>query len=368
MSRANLLYDSVWVLALALNSTEELTNASLVKDRLSSVAFAGASGSISLSGSSQNLRRVDIFQIQKGDPKKIGYYQNNSVVVNDTSLVSIPSDSLPRYYESLPLWLYIVLQIVLCGLIVFTAMLLVLYLCFRKEPEIKATSPYLSLLAFIGVFSLFIGLELQVIATSSSNVAFGICLAQTWLLDHGDNIILATVLVKMVRIYYIFKSFSKMGREWSDRVLFLVIICMTLVTTIGDTLWGIIGPRDVYRAEILDYGEVFVIVECYIEHPLYYVSIVYGSALCVALVVVAILTRKIQRKHFKDTKKTNLFVVSTSIFVPIIVISSALVVNLILYTVLEVGSHTAIGTLYLALFVVPKILPPLWRWIKRHCS
>ena len=368
MSRANLLYDSVWALALALNSTEELTNASLVKDTLSSVAFAGASGSISLSASSQNFRRVDIFQIQEGDSKTIGYYQNNSVVVNHTSLVSIPYDSLPRYYESLPLWLYIVLQIVLCGLIVFTAVLLVLYLCFRKEPEIKATSPYLSVLAFIGVFSLFIGLELQVIATSSSNVSFGICLAQTWLLDHGDTIILATVLVKMVRIYYIFKTFSKMGRGWSDRVLFLVIICMTFVITINDTLWSTIGPRDVYRAEILDDGAVFVIVECYIEHPLYYVSIVYGSALCVALVVVAIMTRKIRRKHFKDTKKTNLFVVSTSIFVPIIVISSALVVNLILYTVLEVGSHTAIGTLFVALFVVPKILPPLWRWIKRHCS
>ena len=136
--------------------------------------------SIRLSGSSQNLRRVDIFQIQKGDPKKIGHYQNNSVVVNHTSLVSIPSDSLPRVHILLPLWLSIVLQIVVGGLMVFTAVLLVLYLCFRKEPEIKATSPYLSLLAFIGLFSLFIGTELHVLEVSLSKLSTPFCLSLMW--------------------------------------------------------------------------------------------------------------------------------------------------------------------------------------------
>ena len=219
MSRANLLYDSVWALALALNGTEELTNASLVKDTLSSVAFAGASGSISLSGSSQNLQRVDVFQIQEGNSKVTGHYLNNSVVVNHTSLVSIPSDSLPRVYTSLPLWLNIVLGIVLYGLIVFTAVLLVLYLCFRKEPEIKATSPYLSLLAFIVIY-IFLGTDLQVISSSSSYVYPPLCLSIVWLLDHGDVIILATVIVKMVRVYHIFNYFGKTGRVWSDRILF----------------------------------------------------------------------------------------------------------------------------------------------------
>ena len=109
--------------------------------------------------------------------KKIGHYQNNSVVVNHTSLVSIPSDSLPRVYISLPLWLNIVLGIVLYGLIVFTAVLFVLYLCFRKEPEIKATSPYLSLLAFIGLFSL---LELHVLEVSLSKLSTPFCLSLMW--------------------------------------------------------------------------------------------------------------------------------------------------------------------------------------------
>ena len=369
MSRANLLYDSVWTLALALNGTEELTNASLVKDTLSSVAFAGASGSISLSGSSQNLRRVDIFQIQKGDPKKIGYYQNNSVVVNHTSLVSIPSDSLPRYYESIPLWLSIVLQIVLCGLIVFTAVLLVLYLYFRKEPGIKATSPYLSVLAFFGVISLFLGLEVQVIIASNTTIYIStpLCLSITWFIDHGDIIILATVIVKMVRVYYIFTTFSKMGRGWSDRVLFLVIICMTLVATIIDTLWSIIGPRGVEEEERLVDGEVLVTVDCVLgqDHPLFYISLVYATALCIVMVVVAIMTRKIRRKHFKDTKKANLFVVSTSVLVPILVISATLVYDPVLFIVLEFVSHSGIGILYVTLFLIPKIIPPFWRWIAR---
>ena len=366
MSRVNLLYDSVWALALALNSTEELTNASLAKDRLSSVAFAGASGSISLSGSSQNLRRVDIFQIQVGDSKTIGHYVNNSIVVNHTSLVSIPSDSLPQVHTSLPLWLYIVLQILLCGLMVFTAVLLVLYLCFRKEPEIKATSPYLSLLAFIGVFFIFLGTDLQVISTASSYVSPPLCLSILWLLDHGDVIILSTVIVKMVRVYHIFNYFGKTGRVWSDMILFLKIICMTLVATVIDTLWSTIGPRGVEKTERVVDGEVLVTVSCRLdEHHLFlYVSSCYVTVLRIVLVVIAIMSRKIRRKHFKDTKKANLFVVLNVPFSVTLWTFHILISDRILRIVLDFVSLSSFGILYVALFLIPKIMPPLWRWIK----
>lgn len=366
-SRANLLYDSVWALALALNSTEEPNNASLVKDRLSSVAFAGASGSISLNSTSQNLRKVDIFHIQGGYPKIIGHYSEHTVVLNHTPLVSIPSDSLPRVYTSLPLWASIVLGVVLFGLVILTAVLLLLYLCFRKEPEIKATSPYLSLLAFAGVFSIFIGTQLQVISASSSNVSTPLCLSIVWLIEHGDVIILATVIVKMIRVYHIFNYFGKTGRVWSDTILFLEIICMTLVATVIDTLWIIIGLHGVEKTERVVDGEVFVTVSCrlYEYHFLLFISSCYGAALRIVLVVVAIMSRKIRRKHFKDTKKANIFIALNIPFAFMLLISYNLISDRTLRIVLDFVSLNSFSILYVAFFLIPKIIPPFWRRLKK---
>ena len=136
-------------------------------------------------------------------------------------------------------------------------------------------------------------------------------------------------------------------------MLFLVIICMASVATIIDTLWSIIGPHGVEEEEILVDGEVFVRVDCVLgeDHPLFYMSFVYAITLRIVLVVVAILTRKIRRKHFKDTKKANLFVFSTLLFAPILLISATIIVtDTILYALLDFVSYIGIGMLYITLF------------------
>ena len=131
----------------------------------------------------------------------------------------IPSDSLPRVYTSLLPRLNIVLQIVLCGLIVFTAVLLALYLCFRK---------------------------------------------------------------------------------------------------------------------------IYIIV----------------------LVLVALVSWKILHKHFKDTKKFNLLVVLNLPISLTLWTSYILSSDRSLHIVLDFVSLSSFGLLYVALFLIPKIMPPLWRWIE----
>jgi len=173
-SYANVLHDEVWSLALALNrSLETLTmlNISLadygfgqttitnaIAESLSKVSFQGAAGYIKFNSYQEAGSSVNIFQIQSGHPVLVGVYNpnDNDLTLDNSQLLSaILADHFETVYKVLPQWLMITIFSI-CGLLyITTTVILVLFLYWRNKPEIKATSPYLSLTFFAACYLVY---------------------------------------------------------------------------------------------------------------------------------------------------------------------------------------------------------------------
>ena len=94
----------------------------------------------------------------------------------------------------------------------FTTIVLVVYLYYRSHKEVKATSPYLSMLVFVGCYLLCLAAVCE--ATKASfeltHCAFTAIVSITILLIvNGIGLILLTIFITMFRIYLIFFSWMK---------------------------------------------------------------------------------------------------------------------------------------------------------------
>ena len=94
---------------------------------------------------------------------------------------------------------------------------------------------------------------------------------------------------------------------------------------------------------------------------------VYLLILIKALVVVAILTRKVRRQHFKDTKKVN--ILSFILYLGIIITYCYWALLQVMQTERHIAAlsvyvpHSVVIILFQSLLFVPKVVPPLWRHI-----
>ena len=173
--------------------------------------------------------------------KQVGIYKplhpfDFHVDINSNDL---PSDTVPRVYEYIliPLPVAIVLYILTGGVIIFTTIQLILYLCYRRHKVIKATSPLLSLLMFAGCY-LFCAAAIQLNTLGSfvlSPETFtGMAIAYFILVTNGISLILITLFIKLLRVYRIFKCWSKdLGKQWSNLSLLVTILSLSVIPNIG---------------------------------------------------------------------------------------------------------------------------------------
>ena len=156
-----LIYDEVWAIALALNNSLETLNSlnltltdygfgqsiitDIVASNLKNISFPGAAGYIKFDSNHEAASTIDIFQVQRGKPVPVGVY--NPI---EHKLIYCTRQSV--IYDLLPQWLTITIFCI-CGLAyILTTIILVLFLYWRNEPEIEATTPYFSLVMFAGCY------------------------------------------------------------------------------------------------------------------------------------------------------------------------------------------------------------------------
>lgn len=348
--RSNLAYDAVWTLALSLNQS---TN------RTIKLEFDGSSGKVN----GRNMRKVAITHVSGGMPILVGFYDSESEHINVSLLDILPADSLPRVEVQHPL---LVPQLMIAfSLEIFMILLTFLYFYFRKEPEIKATSPYLSILAFAGIYMVLTGIEVVTFASSGRKeyVTTPLCRSTIWFLGHGEALFLVTVLVRMVRIYRLFTYFGKTSRLWSDVVLFVIVTALVMVVTVISTLWTVFSPPTAVTQERVKDGQVLVETIC--EYPMINIwlsiCLFYGFLLRVILVIIAVMTRKIRRQNFKDTKKINLFVFLSFILGSIFLFSPGYTRDRTWRVILEYMAFMSIAVSYVVILIIPKVWPPFKR-------
>lgn len=208
---------------------------------------------------------------------------------------------------------------------------LVLYLYYRNEPEIKATSVSISLCMFLGSY---LCLSYPLLVVTESHLASlenetGDILCQFKLWFNGvalpTSLILVTIFAKMLRVYTIFQDpfrAAKRKKLLSDK---FVLVCIALILTpnfLVLTFVAIFDPLKNEAFHIVHRSHTELINRCTNNNIeiLIIVLATYIILLCLAVLILAIKSNRIGYKHFKDTKHTNafVFVIESLVFLSLI--------------------------------------------------
>ena len=372
---SNALHDSVWATTIALNGSLQTNNVTgtadineIANNELSNVSFTGALGDVSFDNNDESKVAVNIFQIKNETAELYAVISDKQC--NETATGRSPDDKISRNYTLQSAAITAVLLTIEAVLIILTTVILILFLYYRNAPEIKATSPYLSLTMFVGCYSMFASAIIRVVSPSVIHDGVFFCTAPRWSFTKGFHLIFSPLILRMLRIYRIFTYFGKLGKRWSDGVLFAGILLLVGASIIFLILWRVLDG--VYRINnvmlVTPEGSFpyYVIIQACIPPSIVFAVLdpLQIVLIYIIVVVLAILTRKIPRQHFKDTKKVNIFIYSEVLITCILLSLSMIVTNheIRLYlTFAQVNSHAVFCQTFLFL---PKCWPPLLRHSK----
>ena len=403
---ANVLYDSIWAVALTINgslSALNTRNLSLLKihqgpgieirnvleELLSRLSFQGATGWLNFSHSAAVIQTsVEILQVQNGQPLQIGLYYHslNHLSLNRSVLGTIPSITFNRKYVVYPVTLTVLMLFLIVFCLALTTVSMCLFVYYRNEPAMKATSNTLSLCTFIGCYFLLASSLIHTITSGtityrrSELLRTFLCMFSVSGTNVGMDIVLATVIAKTLRVYHIFKTFGTVSRIFSDLGLFILVSSIVSVKIPMLIAWASLDAARLVDVEQFVPATVppfiQVVQECQSKQrqgfwfiPLF----IYSTILGLAMVLLAVLTRKIKRKDYKDSKKINILVVAlivnASIFSALWIVfrlTSATILSRLAYN---------IGTMFAAflcqvLLILPKTVPLVVRncWCMSRCK
>ena len=296
-----------------------------------SLTFLIYNAILTLTVASQNKSSVDwenfncsnnvvyVYQISRnGLQNRVGFYDGSlHMMTRFCRVFSCRELDLPVVLKDFPLGYLLVLPS-LC--IITNTVLLVLYIYFRNEPSIKSTSISLSLLIFLACYFLSVYTITLIIHSSQRLLSIDLCTVQIWLNGIGLSVplLLATVLVKMLRVYRIFTQHKILKPKvytstYAHFVYAFLIISPAIIMLL---LWTFLDPyhNDIQYSE--HPGIITVTVNCTSknEYVWYALLLIYTLLLSLMVVVIAIKSRKIRLKHFNDTKKVHLFLFLTFFF------------------------------------------------------
>ena len=375
---ANSLYDQVWAFALAINKSlmsiksknlsfenyglgKRLpTLSNILKNGLKHVSFQGASGQIDFSENQGSPTFVNIFQIQEGNTNLVGVYNSYSRNVTLTQAAlrvsDVPKDTFDTVYQLLPPWLGACILVAQVALFVLITTNLILIIWWKREREVKAISPLLSILMMIGCYflcaaPLFLTVYRMFVIETMALVT-SLCYLKIWA-STGIELILSTLFLKLLRIYHIFhaKQMVMMSDYWVDKylVIYALLICVGKVLLL--ILWNSTTPisSDVSR-EYIEGGSGLPYYQgtthCVTSEVWSAVTLLYSGVLLFMVVVLAIETRHIKNDTYKDTKKVNVF-----IFLVVIVLAITVPLRIIFEAInIEVGANISE---WLAYFSIP---------------
>ena len=346
----------------------------------SGVSFMGALGKTTFNRSSGPAveTNISIFRTIHGKSSKIGAYNpmsNTSHYV--VPKAPIPSDKLARIYSRLPVSLEGLLTTCMAICFLIAVVNLTLYMYYRNTPEIKSSSFRLSMVIHVSSIIMMIGGQFYIsISAVAIDKSYGkvVCTLLNWLIYPWGDIILATLLVKISRIKYIFShSQGKINMKLcSDTTLLLVIALVFAGKVLILSLWTSLDVFTNTDVEIyhLETKPPYYEVEQHCLSRYYFLwlctSLGYTGILGAVLGCAVFRARNIRHKDFNDTKKINMTVVVCFVTVGIVVpmwwtfraagnTNASTTLLALLYMILPMSCQTCL--------FLPKTIPPLMRSI-----
>ena len=363
------------VLSDAINT---VAMAAMYRDVIKGIAqtnFSGVTGRISFVNN-QVPRKVIVTQMKNNTEIIRAFFDSSSNTFQHSDSFfqgAIPDGTLPLIRESnIPIWFTtteIAISLILVTVICF------LYLYYRNEPEIKATSVPLSMLIFTGCYFLLFFLIILTIEAEVRNITkdFHICTMLVWLSGLGLPLLLifATLFVKMLRIYHIFNLLGKVTRLSMDCALIFFILLILSPNIFILVLFSSLSSYSLQTTRSVKNGYIESKQTCVGESDFFIfvgLLVTYLLLLMFIVALIAIKTRRIRIKEFRETKTVNAL-----IFVMILLVTLTLSYWLLFDitsdqsrwkgdAVLHIGHVLIVASCQVFLFI-PKIFPPLKRSI-----
>ena len=340
---ANPYYDAIWALALALNaSLQELQNRNfslteygrgkpnitdIIADHMYKLDFEGVSGRIKFEQETGfNNRTLIGYQFINGSEEKAGVYSSGKLVLYSQEFVR--GEFEPRYDRvAIPVAVVLLLLIVIT--LPPTIMAQIINVMRPDYRTIKASSPRINHIGFVGYYLLVMSIILHTITVTfwlSDGTQGVLCNLVPWFMSIGLSLMLGTVFLKTWRIYNLFHISEKLIRIkrgpqvyiHKDYFLAFIILLQPTVDVLICTLWVVMDPYTSLEREVFQYKQgVPVVVHqkiCKSQLTPYWLFALSGHKVILMLssLFFAILARRVRRKQFK-TKNVTILVYLLSI-------------------------------------------------------
>ena len=382
--RSDFVYHSLWDLSLSLNSCQqELQLIHAVNHSIDQLEFRGSILQIiehKLGRSLRNYHEDIRLQISSTHNQIVGYFNpfTNNFSINVTFNIPGLGPNVTYTYLFFPPSLKYFTTAVTGVCYLFTTIVLLLFIYYRNQPEIKATSVWLSLCIFLGCYFIISGALNHFIASGESSTSLArrvsACNIPTYFLSLGIDLLFTIPLAKVMRIWRIFTYNGQMGNVWTNSSLLGFIGIVIAVKVVLLVIWTIVDPFTLKDEEKIVYvngfGSTYEIVQqCKSEYEYIWLVLVYGYSAIIGLVLIgaSFKTRKVKQENFKDTKKISILVTS---LIFLFIVCGALwgILRLIGDSI---ASKLVIGLAYCMIALqgevflfLPKILPALLRQFK----
>ena len=318
-------YDAVWAMALALDKAGKQGDLNLttyrpgqssstlaLRDQIHQLDFDGISGRISFNPDTGFVvRSVNIFQALYGRQNNLGYYtdHNQNITFLTMELSSFINDSFPERTVTLRLEVAtVLLSLILIQLVLIVAAH-VMSTVYSKYRTIKASSPRLKHLLFVGCY-VIIASDLLLITLKSFNiekkVQGDLChIIWGWLFGTGFVVCLGTLSVRSWRLYRIFVHTWNPGSFLSDSKLITCVLLLVLISVVFSIVWTAVAPYNAItdKTETVEAGMRIVMLgttcnckkKCFM---MFSIELGYLGFILLTTVTLTFLTRNIERKNF----------------------------------------------------------------------
>ena len=339
-------YDAVWSLAFALNDSLKELNMDLTQIKPGSTVVAQTIGKhmldIDFQGISGRIKfdnktgfnidsTVNIYQYNENKTStKVGLYVlENLTLLPNTNPMFITA-TFAGVYVRVQSYIAILFLVVVVASLLLALPAHVVSFVYRNHRAIKASSPRLSNMIFLGCYFILIGTSLLILTHSvniKSEIKSPLCVVIPWILTPGTTLIIGTVCMKTWRLYRIhyvsrrgYTYDSKAQMHISDYFLSAAVLFMIAIDFIICLIWTTVDPLKANpHQEIIQEGDSLPVIQvddhCQSEYVVYWVTVIvaYKGILTLCSLLLALPTR-IRIKEFK-TKNVIMFVYILSMVV-----------------------------------------------------
>ena len=314
---ATYFYDAVWTWAIVLDKVTKSGSLNIAQyqfhhpsdaliEQFEQIDFEGVSGHIKFDSETGLVHRtIDVFRAVNGTAEYVAYYKEGELIkltgdmgyINDSfPVVLFAINPAVAAAISLPL-------LVQCVVLLATQVATVVH---RHAKPIKASSPNLTHLGYIGAYLLVIGfftstVDYSILSKEGPNAACQV----TWafFFSYGFTLAFGTIAVRTFRLYRIFVHvFKPGGRILSEPALICIVLVLLSVNIIVSIVWTCIDSlTSVHTFDTSDIVNPVLHQQCTSDYYFVWLALLFGYAALqlIALSVLVCLTRNIDRNYFR---------------------------------------------------------------------